>query len=81
MRLRRDWISSRAARNDGSAETNSSTYAAAASGEVVLSGGMRLDLRWEPFRDGIVRAAVPEGAAIDQLFVNGQRQHMARRAG
>ena len=54
------------------------TYAAAPGDEVVLSGGSRLELRWEPFRDGILQAAVPDGLAIDQLFVDGRRQQMAR---
>lgn len=46
--------------------------------QVVLSGGMKLALKWEPYRDGIFQAKTPEGLQIDQLFVNGQRQHMAR---
>jgi len=44
----------------------------------VISGGMKLDLQWEPFREGIMKAAVPEGLVTDQLFVNGKRQHLAR---
>ncbi len=44
----------------------------------VISGGVRLDLRWEPFRDGIMKATTPAGLATDQLFVNGFRQSMAR---
>lgn len=44
----------------------------------VLSGGQPLSLRWEPYRNGIQKAAVPEGFATDQLFVNGQNQPMAR---
>jgi hypothetical protein len=44
----------------------------------VFSGGMRLDLRWEPFRDGILKAQVPEGFTTDQLFVDGERQVLAR---
>lgn len=53
------------------------TYAAAEEA-VVLSGGTRLDLRWEPFRDGILKATVPDRLLIDQLFTNGRRQQMAR---
>ncbi len=49
---------------------------------VVLSGGKRLDLKWEPFQKGIFKANVPadqmKGLAVDQLFVNGQRQILAR---
>lgn len=48
----------------------------------ILSGGVRLDLRWEPFRDGIWRADVLGGMAggfsFSQLFVNGERQSLAR---
>ncbi len=54
------------------------TYAAAAGAEVILSGGQRLALVWKPFRDGIMRAEVPDGFTSDQLFVNGRRQPMAR---
>jgi len=51
----------------------------AADGEtVILSGGTKLDLTWRPYRDGIMQAKTPEGMAIDQLFVNGQRLPMAR---
>jgi hypothetical protein len=47
--------------------------------QAVVSGGVRLkDLKWEPYKDGIVQAKVPAGFATDQLFVNGERQPMAR---
>lgn len=63
---------------DSGTQANPVTFAASIDEEVVLSGGLRLDLRWQAFRDGIFKASVPEGIAIDQLFVDGQRQHMAR---
>jgi len=44
----------------------------------VVSGGVKLTLRWEPFRDGIMKATVPAGLVTDQLFVNGVRRPMAR---
>jgi len=53
-------------------------YAAPPGERPVISGGMRLTLNWTPFRDGIFQAKIPAGLAIDQLFVNGERQHMAR---
>ncbi len=53
-------------------------YRAATEGAAVLSGGSLLDLRWTPFRDGIYQAATPAGLTLDQLFVNGVRQRMAR---
>jgi hypothetical protein len=43
-----------------------------------LSGGLKLDLAWEPFTNGIMRAKTPPGLVSDQLFVNGQRQPIAR---
>jgi PDZ domain len=45
---------------------------------VVLSGGTRLSLQWRPYRNGILQAEVPPGTTTDQLFVNGQRQILAR---
>lgn len=51
----------------------------AASGErVIVSGGRSLTLDWKPFRDGIQQAALPDGIHIDQLFVDDERQSMAR---
>jgi hypothetical protein len=60
------------------AEDSGCTYAAVDGETVVLSGGTRMELKWEPFRDGIMQAKTPKGLAIDQLFVNGRRQIMAR---
>ncbi len=54
------------------------TYTAAPGERVVISGGMKLDLKWEPFTNGIMQAKTPDGLLIDQLFVNGERQLMAR---
>ena len=45
---------------------------------VVLSGGSRLTPHWKPYRDGIMKTAVPPGTTTDQLFANGQRQILAR---
>jgi len=44
----------------------------------VISGGVRLELAWHAYRDGIFRANVPNDMSFDQLFVDGQRQPMAR---
>ncbi len=44
----------------------------------VISGGVRLDLKWQPHQGGIMKAQLPDGMTADQLFINGQRQHMAR---
>ena len=53
-------------------------YQAEKEGTVVFSGGKRLYLTWKPYRNRILVAAVPAGIIIDQLFVNGDRQRMAR---
>ena len=47
-------------------------------GRAVLSGGRKLRLDWKPWRDGIFMASTPSGMTIDQLFIDGLRQHMAR---
>ena len=47
-------------------------------GKAVLSGGRKLKLDWKPWRDGIFMAATPAGMTIDQLFIDGSRQQMAR---
>jgi len=65
------------AKDSGSADAPI-TYAAAPDTRVVISGGQRVELNWKPYRDGIMIADVPEGTESDQLFIDGQRQHMAR---
>src|SRR5436190_18758281 len=55
------------------------TYQAYKKEEAVISGGVRLkNLTWTPYRDGIMKTVMPPGFATDQLFVNGERQPMAR---
>ena len=53
-------------------------YRAVNEGRAVLSGGSELKLDWKPTRDGIFQAATPQGLEIDQLFINGKAQRMAR---
>ncbi len=53
-------------------------YRAVNEGRAVLSGGSELQLDWKPYRDGIFQAATPQGLQIDQLFINGKAQRMAR---
>lgn len=53
-------------------------YQAEHEGQAILSGGVRLELNWEPYRDEIFRASTPPGLNCDQIFVNGQRLRMAR---
>jgi hypothetical protein len=54
------------------------TYRAAHEAKAILSGGMPLELEWERYRDGIFQAKTPDDIELDQLFVNGTRQLMAR---
>ena len=55
------------------------TYQAYRDEEAIISGGLLLArLAWEPYRGGIVKATVPAGFSTDQLFVNGERQPLAR---
>jgi hypothetical protein len=57
-------------------------YAAAPGEAVTLSGGSRLDLRWQPYKNGIMRAEVPQVKQgkldFDQLLLDGRLQHPAR---
>ncbi len=53
-------------------------YQAVNEGKAVLSGGLKLVLKWETHGDGIFKATTPPGLAIDQLFIDGGRQRMAR---
>lgn len=56
-------------------------YRAVNEGRAVLSGGSELKLHWKSYRDGIFQAATPQGLQglqVDQLFINGKAQRMAR---
>jgi hypothetical protein len=45
----------------------------------VISGGIRLDgLNWRPFTNGILQTKVPEDLQTEEIFVNGERQVLAR---
>ncbi|HEV7924624.1 MAG TPA: PDZ domain-containing protein [Verrucomicrobiae bacterium] len=45
----------------------------------VISGGVKLEnLEWRPWRGGIFQAKVPEDLRTEEIFVNGQRQILAR---
>ena len=47
-------------------------------GRAILSGGQALDLSWKESGNGIFQATTPPGLELDQLFVDGRRQRMAR---
>ncbi|WP_258136062.1 PDZ domain-containing protein [Mucilaginibacter phenanthrenivorans] len=46
--------------------------------KVIITGGEALHLKWAPYKDGIWKASVKQNVQFDELFVNGQLQHMAR---
>ncbi len=56
------------------------TWTAAPGAEVEISGGRQLHPDWQPVATGskIMAATVPSGLDFDGLFVNGQRQILAR---
>ncbi len=63
---------------DSGTENAPVVYQGEPGGEAVISGGLRLDLKWTPYQNGIMQAKVPAGLEIDQLFINDIRQNMAR---
>jgi hypothetical protein len=63
---------------DGGSNSAPVVYRAAHEGKAVISGGIPLKLQWTPHKDGIFKAMTPAGLELDQLFVNGTRQNMAR---
>jgi len=68
--------------SDSGSEGAPVSYAAYPGERVTLSGGVKLDCRWEPYQGGIWFCKLPSvfarGLAFDQLFVNGVRQVRAR---
>ena len=45
----------------------------------VISGGVRLEkLDWQPYRDGIFQSKVSDDLQTEEIFVNGERQILAR---
>lgn len=53
-------------------------YRSETEGAAVLSGGNLLKLNWKPYKNGIYVAKINGNTTIDQLYVNGERQRMAR---
>lgn len=65
---------------DSGSEAFSVIWQAADSGEVRVTAAYLIRPQWEFYRDGIFRTHLESGEnqPIDQLFVNGERQQMAR---
>jgi len=48
-------------------------------GEVpLILGGKQLQLKWQEYKDGIYKANVPEGLIFESLFINDEKQILAR---
>lgn len=63
---------------DGGTKTHPITYRAQNEGKAILSGGTKLKLKWKSYHDGIFQAQTPKGVVIDQVFIDGLNQRMAR---
>ncbi|MGO8838778.1 MAG: PDZ domain-containing protein [Limisphaerales bacterium] len=54
-------------------------YQAYQNEQPVISGGVRLEkLDWQPYTNGIFQAQVPADLQTEEIFVNGERQILAR---
>ncbi|MFC1738613.1 hypothetical protein ACFL1G_06160 [Planctomycetota bacterium] len=54
------------------------TYAAYPGEKPTISGGVKLGVKWQPYRNGIMKCSVPKGMDFNQFFINGKRQMRAR---
>jgi hypothetical protein len=63
---------------DSGTATHPIVYRAENEGGAVLSGGSKLKLNWTSYKDGIFQATTPAGLEVDQLFIDGKAQRMAR---
>lgn len=54
------------------------TFRARHAGKAIISGGQELNLKWKEEANGIYTATVKTDGEIDQLYINGIRQRMAR---
>ncbi|MBV5283544.1 MAG: PDZ domain-containing protein [Paludibacter sp.] len=63
---------------EDNAANNPITYKAAEEEKAIISGGSLLNLKWKPAQNGIFVASIAGNPVIDQLYINGVRQRMAR---
>lgn len=63
---------------DSGDNANPFTICAFPGEEPKVSGGRRLALKWLPFKDGIFLAMTDKNLNFDQLFINGEKQVLAR---
>jgi hypothetical protein len=64
--------------DDARGQKEKIVYKAYPGEQIRISGGISLKLKWEPYKGDIKMAKLSTGLAIDQLFVNGILQQMAR---
>ena len=64
--------------DDSGSQKHFITYIAENEGNAIISGGERLNLDWELHDAGIYKATIQKDVAIDQFYINGERQRMAR---
>ena len=65
------------AKDSGTAEAPI-LYRAYAEEQVVISGGQQLTPAWTRMKGGVYQTSVDAGLLFDQLFINGERQVLAR---
>lgn len=65
-------------RFDASDNRSSLTIEAEQEGSVIISGGNQIRPKWRRMENGIFIADLAPGNKIDQLYINGTRQRMAR---
>ena len=63
---------------DSGSEQSPIVFKADNEGRAVLSGGAELELSWQPYKNGIFQSQTPADLKIDQLFIDGKNQRMAR---
>ncbi len=63
---------------DSSDNRSSLIFMAEEEGKVFVSGGSRIRPNWKKMSNGMFVADVPAGTQMDQLYINGTRQRMAR---
>jgi len=64
--------------NESGSEKYPVIYKAENRGKAILSGGSLIEVEWEPYEDGVFKTRILGNISIDQLYVNGKRQRMAR---
>ncbi|HSM76756.1 MAG TPA: hypothetical protein VLT57_03990, partial [Bryobacteraceae bacterium] len=64
---------------DSGTKANPVVFQAYRKEQPIVSGGIKLDnLDWRPYRNGIFQAEVPEDLRTEEIFINGERQNLAR---